>query len=212
LIYGGPDKTVLYKLNKYLPIYNRNIELLILSHPHSDHITGLIEVLKRYKVKKVMFADVQYDSVVYTEFKKIIQKKNIEIIKLENFYDDFIEIIYFNNKKLDDANDNSIVFRLNNVNKKILFAGDISVDIEKEILNNADYNLLKADILKVAHQGSITSSSEEFVSAVDPDFAVISVGENDFGHPSLRVIKRLERAGAEILRTDLNDDVRFDLK
>jgi len=215
LIDGGPDKTVLYKLNKYLPVYNRDIELMILTHPHADHITGLIEVLKRYNIKKIMRTGVEDNSEIYKEFINISNKKNIKIIKPEDFdkikLDDknILKIIYprenLENKNFSDLNDSSIVFKLDTPEKDFLFTGDITVAVEKEILNNINNNLLRADILKVAHQGSITSSSEEFIKAVSPAFAVIPVGENNFGHPSLRVIHRLERLGAQILRTDQSD-------
>ena len=225
LIDGGPDKTVLYKLNKYLPVYNRDIELMILTHPHADHTAGLIEVLKRYNIKKIMYTGIKYDSEIYKEFINIINKKlashslgkggNIKIIKPEDFdkikLDDknILKIIYprenLENKNFSDLNDSSIVFKLDTPEKDFLFTGDITVAVEKEILNNINNNLLRADILKVAHQGSITSSSEEFIKAVSPAFAVIPVGENNFGHPSLRVIRRLERIGAKVLRTDQSD-------
>ena len=217
LIDGGPDKTVLYKLNKYLPVYNRDIELMILTHPHADHITGLIEVLKRYNIKKIMRTGVEDNSEIYKEFINISNKKNIKIIKPEDFdkikLDDknILKIIYprenLENKSFSDLNDSSIVVKLDTPEKDFLFTGDISVDIEKEIIvNGVD---ISADILKVAHQGSNTSSSEEFIKAVSPAFAVIPVGENNFGHPSLRVIHRLERLGAQILRTDQSGDIVF---
>ena len=118
LIDGGPDKTVLYKLNKYLPVYNRDIELMILTHPHADHITGLIEVLKRYNIKKIMYTVIKYDSEIYKEFINIINKKlashslgkggNIKIIKPEDF----------DKIKLDDKNILKIIYPRENLENK----------------------------------------------------------------------------------------------
>lgn len=219
IIDGGPDKSVIYKLGKYLPVYNRDIELMILTHPHADHVAGLVEVLNRYKVKKVMYTGVEYNSSIYYEFINTIKDKGIEILKPEDIdkieldKDVFLELIYpwedFEGQSFNDVNDSSIVFKLNTLDKDFLFTGDISVSVEKEIVENVDNLKLKADILKVAHQGSSTSSFEEFVRVINPSFSAISVGENNFGHPSLRVIRRLERIGSEVLRTDQEGDIRF---
>lgn len=237
LIDGGPDMTVLYKLGKYLPIYDRSIELMILTHPHVDHVTGLVEVLKRYEVKKVMLTYVKYESGIYEEFLKTIGNKSskidyvhsyrsskmyiegIESIKPGDFdkieFGSYIlEILYpwqdLENVEVKDVNDSSIVVRLiTSLGNKFLFTGDISIDIEKEISEKVGQENLEAKVLKVAHQGSDTSSSIDFVQAVSPDYAIISVGENEFGHPSLRVIRCLERIGAQVLRTDKLGDIKF---
>ncbi|MBU4481933.1 MBL fold metallo-hydrolase, partial [Patescibacteria group bacterium] len=207
LIDGGPDATVLYKLGKYLPVYNRDIELMILTHPHADHITGLNFVLDRYKVEQVMHTGVQYDSSEYEEFIKALENLKIKLLNLENIQLDknnLLEIIYpqedISQKEFDDVNDASIVFRLvTNSGDKILFTGDISANVEQQILKQISSQNLDANILKIAHQGSITSSGENFLNAVNPKWAVVSVGENKFGHPSLRVLHRLERIGAQVL-------------
>lgn len=229
LIDGGPDATVLYKLGKYLPVYNRDIELMLLTHPHTDHVTGLNFVLDRYKVKQIMYTGVKYDSEEYQEFIKTLKSssakatadkhQNTKTIELKNIQLDknnLLQIIYpwqdISQKEFKDINDSSIVFRLmTNSGNKILFTGDISVDVEKEILDKIENKNLSANILKVSHQGSITSSSENFLKAVNPKWAVISVGENKFGHPSLRVIHKLERIGTQILRTDKVGDVVFQI-
>ncbi len=221
LIDGGPDSTVLYKLGKYLPVYNRDIELMILSHPHADHTNGLNFVLNRYQVKQVMHTNIKYNSEKYQNFLEKTKKLNIKTLKPEknkkiNFNNNILEIIYplqdISKKDFKDINDSSIVFRLiTNKGYKILFTGDISIDIEKEILEKVKKENLTADILKVGHQGSITSSDQEFLQAVSPDYAVISVGENKFGHPSLRVLRRLQRLGTKILRTDKDGNIVFQI-
>jgi len=228
LIDGGPDMSVLYKLGKYLPIYNRDIELMILTHPHADHVTGLVEVLERYDVKAVLYTGVEYESGIYSLFKKTIKQKNIKTFTLEDVQlneDVILKVIYpwpirqargeIKDFKwlddLEDVNETSIVLKLDTENKDFLFTGDISVDVEEEILKKMETlrqaQGLRANVLKVAHQGSDTSSAEEFIKAVDPDIAVISVGENDYGHPSLRVIRRLERLGISVFRTDKDGDI-----
>jgi competence protein ComEC len=219
LIDGGPDKSVIYKLGKYLPVYNRDIELMILTHSHSDHVAGLISVLNRYKVKKVMYTGVEYDSSIYYEFINILEDKGIEILKPEdadeirlddnNILDVIYPFINLEEKQFDNQNNSSIVVRLDTLDKDFLFMGDIEVNMEEYILMNVDKDKLRADILKAGHHGSSTSSGELFLEAVKPDNFVISVGENNFGLPSLRVIRRLERMGSEVLRTDKDGDIIF---
>ena len=220
LIDGGPDNTVLYKLGKYLPIYNRDIELMILTHPHADHVTGLVSVLKKYKVERVMYTGVEYESEIYGEFLESVKGDRVsrvdrvdKVILGENI---FLEVIYPKDiediENIEDVNDTSIVFKLDTSDKDFLFTGDISVEVEKYILENINNLEIKTDVLKVAHQGAETSSSQEFLEIVDPEAAVISVGKNSFGHPSLRVIKRLERLGVEVYRTDVEGDVVFKIK
>ncbi len=230
LIDGGPDMSVLYKLGKYLPVYDRDIELMILTHPHADHVTGLVEVLQRYKVKKIIYTGVKYKSKIYQKFLELVNNNNapqrvsagVKSINLDN-KNDILKIIYpwenFENKEFKDLNNSSIVVKLDTPDKDFLFTGDISVKVEKKILRflkcaeTEHCPLLNADVLKVAHQGSETSSSEAFLKAVSPKWAVIPVGANNkFGHPSLRVIKRLERIGAKVFRTDKDGDVIFKVK
>ncbi|MFH1610372.1 MAG: MBL fold metallo-hydrolase [Patescibacteria group bacterium] len=219
IIDGGPDKSVIYKLGKYLPVYNRDIELMILTHPHFDHVSGLISVLDRYKVKKVMYTDVNYNSEIYDVFINKIKEKNIEIIKPDDFNEirlddnNILDIIYpwenIAEKEFDDPNDSSIVVKLDTPDKDFLFMGDIEINMEEYILANVDNDRLKADILKGGHHGSGTSSGDLFLKVVDPKYTIISVGENNFGLPSLRIIRRLERIGSSVLRTDQNGDIVF---
>ncbi len=219
LIDGGPDKSVIYKLGKYLPVYNTDIELMILTHPHSDHVSGLISVLNRYKVKKVMYTGVKYDSSIYNEFIKRLQDKGIEIIKPQDFTEirlddnNILDIIYpfigLEGQEFDNQNDSSIVVRLDTLDKDFLFMGDIEVNMEEYILTNIDKDKLKSNVLKAGHHGSSTSSGEIFLETIKPQNVVISVGENRFGHPSLRVIRRLERMVSQVLRTDEGGDIVF---
>jgi len=227
LIDGGPDNSVLYKLGKFMPFYDRSIELLILTHHHDDHLFGLIEVLKRYQVKKVLIrclTDGAEPSGAYEIFLDLLNKEKAEIICAENLSslnlkNADLEIIY---PKKDCAlcqadsggNNSSLVMRLNLDNgEKILFTGDIEEKAEKEILASETVKYLPSDILKVPHHGSETSLSQEFLQAVNPKKAVISVGfNNKFGHPSSRTIKRLERAGVEIFRTDKEGDIKLNSK
>jgi len=186
------------------------IDLLILTHPHLDHLEGLLPVLKELKVDIVLDSGLTCDSSEYEEFISLIQKKgipyhkakagdsfifsnNLEIFLLNPLYDsDFYKESDFNNA--------SIVVKLFYKNADFLFTGDIEEPAEKKLL--VWQNILQSDILKVGHHGSATSTNLEFLDKVDPSIAVITVGKNHFGHPSKKIIERLEDKNIQIYRTD----------
>ncbi len=186
------------------------IDLLILTHPHLDHLEGLLPVLKEFKVGMVLDSGLLCDISAYKEFISLIQKKsipyhkakagdnfvfsnNLEIFLLNPLYDsDFYDESDFNNA--------SIVVKLFYKNADFLFTGDIEVTAEKKLL--VWQNILQSDILKVGHHGSITSTNLEFLDKVDPRIAIITVGKNHFGHPSQKIIERLEDENIQIYRTD----------
>jgi len=186
------------------------INLLILTHPHLDHLEGLLPVLEELKVDAVLDSGLICDLSEYEEFISIIQAKGIpyykakagdniifnnslEIFLLNPLYDiDFYEESDFNNA--------SIVVKLYYKNSNFLFTGDIEREAEKRLL--VWQNILNSDILKVGHHGSSTSTTVEFLDKVDPIIAVITVGKNNFGHPSPKIIERLEDKNIQIYRTD----------
>jgi beta-lactamase superfamily II metal-dependent hydrolase len=215
LVDGGPDKVVLAKLGKFMPFWERDIDLIILTHPHEDHITGLVEVLKRYNIKKILFTGVSHTAPSYLEFLKIIKEKNIAVVDFENEKNVFVgdikmEILYpfdnLANKKFDDLNESSIVLKIDFLNKKFLLMGDAEFTVENSLIEKFG-NELKSDILKVGHHGSKFATGDEFLKFVSPNEAIICVGENSFGHPSPRTVARLKRANIIIKRTDLDGDV-----
>jgi competence protein ComEC len=217
LIDGGPNKNIIFKLDSYIPFYERKIDLMILTHPDPDHLNGLVEVLKRYPTRKVFYNGVKDNDLTYSEFLKIIEEKKIEkevvwLGKNFEFKNGKIEIFYpFENLsglEFKNDNDSSIVFKLTYGKIRILFTGDATKKIEEKLIeNNLD---LEAEILKVAHHGSKDSTSLNFLEKVKPIYAIISVGENKFGHPSLRVLKNLEKIKTKVLRTDQLDDIIFE--
>lgn len=218
LVDGGPDKTVLKRLGENLPWWDKQIDLMILTHAHDDHVTGLIDVLKRYRVKKILYTGAVHNAPNYLSWLKLARDKKapLMIIDKEQTINlgagANLEILYpdesFLGKTVDDLNQSSIVFKLVYGQNKFLLTGDAGEPVEKKLI--AQGAALSADLLKVSHHGSQYSSSQEFLEKVKPKTAVIEVGKNnDFGHPSLRTIKRLERIGAEIFRTDKNGTIRI---
>ncbi|MFH1427746.1 MAG: MBL fold metallo-hydrolase [Patescibacteria group bacterium] len=219
---GDTDSKVLQQLPKFMPFWDRTIDLMIVSHPHDDHVGGLVKVVQRYKVKKILYTGVVHNSPAYLAWLSAVRDKNIEVVIIdrpqvialgENLY---FDILYpfesLLNQEVDNLNNSSIIAKLIYKNNSFLFTGDAEYEIEKELLNREPpLPLGEGDggegvgVFLAGHHGSITSNSEEFLEAVAPEYAIIQVGEdNDFGHPSLRVLKRFERLGIKYYRNDLN--------
>ena len=219
LIDGGPDNSVLTCLGNNMPYYDRKIKSIILTHPHADHLTGLIEVLKRYEIEEVWITGVFDNSANYLEFQKIIAEKKIptKIAKagemIENSQDLNLKILYpltsLEGQKFDNLNLSSIVIRLDYHNLSALFTGDLEESKQSDLIKN--YSQLKSDILKVPHHGSADSLLTEFLSQVNPSVAVISVGENNrYGHPSSKTLDKLKKiSGLKVYRTDKNGEIKI---
>ena len=175
---------------------------------------GLLTVMEKLRVGQVFIPKQGEDSNNYKKFKEIINRKTIkanvvnkgDVLQIEN--DLYFDILWPNNSSLiqeNILNNNSIVCKLNYKNFSILFTGDIEEIAEKQILSDYKNNLqiLNSTILKVAHHGSKTSSTKEFLEAVKPRITLIGVGENNkFGHPNDEIIDRLESFNTKIYRTD----------
>jgi competence protein ComEC len=210
LVDGGPDLSVLYQLGKSLPFYEKTIDLLVLTHPDSDHLNGLIAVLDRYRVKKILYTGVQDDLVAYDIFKQAIQTEGAEIIIARagekfNFGRLGVAILYpensIQNNYYKDTNDSSLVLRLSYGDIDFLLTGDMPQENELALLETPEE--LASEVMKAGHHGSKTSSALEFIQAVDPLYGIFSVGkDNSYGHPHFRVIQNFTAVGAQILRTD----------
>ncbi len=239
LIDGGPDNTVIKRLAENFSWWDKKIDLMILTHPHDDHVSGLIDVIKRYKVEKILYTGVVHSSPDYLAWLELIRDRKIPLTIIDRpqiieFGENCeLQIIYPHEsllgKEVSNLNNSSIVAKLVYGQTKFLLAGDIELEVEQELLNltphrrqgfggqaspspfKGEGNLidLSAQVFKANHHGSDTSNSTEFLQAVQPEIVVIQVGaDNNFGHPSRRVIKRLERIGAQVFRNDLDGTVR----
>lgn len=221
LIDGGPSpQTIDLELGEKLPFWDRTIDLMISTQPQADHITGLVEVLQRYKVKQVLEPGVPYNSCVYQEWLKLIEEKEIkhDVAKAEQEVDlgsgIKIEVLnppdeFFKGTSA-DVDNNGVVLRLSWGEVSFLFTADIRWEGEFELIKQRAN--LRSTVLKVAHHGSKTSTTPQFLSVVDPQIAVISVGANNtFGHPNPEVVARLrERLGEDsIYLTSENGTIEF---
>jgi len=220
LIDGGPDSTVLEKLGKEIPFWDNTLDLIILTHPEKDHVSGLIEVLKRYKVENILWTGILRDTSEFKEWEKLIESEGAKIfiarsgqkIKWSRTVLDRFEVLYpfesLAGKEFKDSNNTSIVVKLIFGENSFLFTGDAYKSVERDLIEKGID--VDSDILKVAHHGSKTSSSEEFIKAVSPQEAIISVGkDNKYGHPHREVLETLAKYGINILRTDLNGDIKI---
>ena len=177
----------------------RKIDYIMISHFDTDHCKGIFTVIENLKVKNIIISKQAEKSENYKKFKEIVANKKINIIlvkagdkiKIDKYI--YFKILFPTEKLImqNPLNNNSIVSQLNYKSFKMLFTGDIEEMAEKEILN-LQKDKLKSTILKVAHHGSNTSSTQEFINSVKPELALIGVGKNNtFGHPSECVVEKL---------------------
>jgi competence protein ComEC len=218
LIDGGPGDAVMEQLGKRIPIYDRTIDLVMLTHAHADHFEGLISVLEGYDVKRIMLPDIDYSASAYNGFKAAMEDEGAEItyaVQGQRIWLDDATVFdvlspkfteTFTVPKKYDLNDSSIVGMLIFGRTRVLFTGDAGFEQEAELLPGFDLN---ADLLKVGHHGSKTSTSREFLAEVTPEFAVIQLGKNKYGHPSPEALARLAEIGALVFRTDESPDLEF---
>lgn len=188
------------------------IDLAIVSHCHRDHCLGTIAALKDLDVQAVMMPDFMEDNEYRKEIEALADKKGVEIIypkdgdKITFESGAEIEIISAGNNY--SENDASLIFTVTANGFKTLFTGDSSQYSEYKYIDK----FKDVDLLKVAHHGSDTSTSKEFLLKTTPEYALISVGENNsYSLPNNTIIKRLEKSGAQVLRTDELGDIRFQI-
>lgn len=239
LIDSGRDNSVIYKLEKFLPLFAKNIDYIIATHPDTDHIFGFLSVLSKYKIKNILINDYQKNNDILTELEQKI-KKEIDIekadkieancgdkIKFKNNNDSIIYVLspINDNLSINESNDNSIVLLFIYNNFSFLFTGDISKEIEDKLFLNIENCFNKEDsllikekiknltVLKVSHHGSKTSSSEGFLKKIKPEYSIISAGKNNsYGHPTKETLDILNKYSKNILSTIENGDITFSIK
>ena len=186
-----------------------HLDYLITTHGDIDHMGESINLIKKFKVNNVIFNNGEYNNLelkLINHLKKhnIPYYKGIEKISVKN-----TSLVFLNNKIYENENDNSNIVYMNIENIRLLFMGDASIEVEKNLLKK--YNLKNIDILKVGHHGSKTSSSTSFINQINPKYSLISVGENNsYGHPHKEVIKNLNKS--KIYRTDIYGGVKITFK
>ncbi len=192
-----------------------DLEYAVFTHNDEDHIGGADVVLESYNVKRVIRPDYEATTKTYERMISLIDAEGAEKITAEPGYEFRVGEVKFTVlapiDSIKDANDASVVLRVDYGETSVLFTGDAEEPSEEEML--ARYRLtgeLDCDLLKVGHHGSVSSSSQPFLDAVTPDFAVISCGkDNKHGHPDREIVTRLEAIKTPIYRTDLEGSIVF---
>ena len=214
---GGPSSTTLLKkINQELPFWDRHLDLMVLTHPDKDHLAGLLPVFKYYEVEKVLWTGVVKETAIYQEWRQVLEEAGSEVViaaedqDLESpqvYFDVLYPFLSFNRQTFSDYNGTSVVMKVVYQGGQFLLTGDISETIENKLIREEVD--LQSDILKVAHHGSQSSTGRSFLNAVRPQMAVISVGENSYGHPDKAVLNRLKDYGITTLRTDQEGDIKI---
>lgn len=214
LIDGGNDADAGY-IKKYLK--NEGIEsldLVVGTHPHEDHIGGLDDIINQFTVKKIVLPKCSSDTKTFEDLLDSISKKGLKITEAYSGVDlslDGARLTVLSPPRganYDDLNEYSAVIKLEKDGVSFLFTGDAQ-SVNEEEMQSSDVDL-KSTVLKVGHHGSDTSTTEKFLEAVSPEYAVISVGAgNPYGHPAETTIKRLQDAHVRTYRTDEDKTVVF---
>jgi len=208
LIDGGPNDQVLRELSKFMPFSDKSIDMIIATHPDSDHIGGLVSVIRRFQNEIYLESGAKSDTFVYRSLENALQESEPERIiarkgMIFDLGDNVILKILFPDRDASglESNTASIVAQIEYDQTTFMLTGDSPVSIEK-YLASIFGSRLKSDVLKAGHHGSKTSSSEVFLGFASPTFAVISAGEkNRYGHPHKEVIERFQNLETEILST-----------
>jgi competence protein ComEC len=221
LVDGGPSPSaVLSQLGGRLPFWDRTLDMVVLTHPDDDHITGLVEVLDRYEVEIALFREVGCEEAICRRWDRLLDEKQIRRhqaeVGLDVELEDGVRLeVLHPGAELtagEGFNNNSVVTRLTHGKISVLLTGDIETAAERALLERGDN--LRSSVLKVAHHGACGSSSAGFLEAADPEVAVISVGaDNDFRHPCDGVLARLTEVVGDanreplVFRTDRDGSV-----
>ncbi len=222
LIDAGPNGESSRKLSKKMNFWDKHIDLLIASHPDADHIGGFPEIVKNYSFDYFLKNNNVSSTSYFKELERRLENKIVSDLRTgDKIYvdDDVYILVLFPDIDTTDfeTNTSSVIFKLvyergdtdDDNSFSMLFTGDSPKKIERYV-SDLFPELLKSDILVVGHHGSKTSTDEDFLKLVDPDYSVITVGrENRYGHPHADVLDRLEKWGGEMLRTDTMGDIRF---
>ncbi len=222
---GGPPKKILGQLQRVMPVFDKSIDAVVITNPDADHIGGFLDVLKDYKVDKVFEPGTFNKSKTYQDLETEIKKQNIpDILAKKGMHLDIgggvVIDILFPDRDVSSwaSNDGSIVARLSYGKTSIMLTGDATKLSESIILSENSVASLQSSVLKVGHHGSRGSSSSQFVQAVSPEYAMVSVGKNNkYGHPHQETLDTLNQFDAKIFRTDIigaiimkSDGIKFE--
>jgi competence protein ComEC len=214
LIDGGPSVNS-ENLVRYLRDQGvKKLDLIIATHPHEDHIGGLPSIIDNFSVESFYAPRKTADTEAFENLVRALKDKNLKInvakaqMSLDLGDNVLINLISPLFSDYEDINDYSVVLTLNFNSSRFIFMGDSEKLVENQLLEKG-YDV-SADVIKIGHHGSNSSSSNEFINKVSPQYAVISSGrENDYGHPHKETIDLLQKKNIKVYRTDLNNTIVF---
>ena len=218
IIDGGPNSKMLNELGRFMSAFDRRVDVIFVTNPDKDHYAGFIDLLKTFEVASVVLSSTKSETETFARFSHEVENEDSKrslAMRGQRFVLDpewgvYLDILFPDRDVSGlSSNDGSIISRLSFGNVCFILTGDAPVAIEKYLVS-LDERSLDCQVLKAGHHGSRTSTSPEFVSAVSPEYAVISSGAgNKYGHPHKETLETLEKFGVKILRTDEKGSVVF---
>jgi competence protein ComEC len=216
LVDGGSNAQVLRSLNEGRSFFDKHIDIVVATHPDTDHIGGLTDVLDRYQVENIVMTMNQSDSPAATAFNLASTDETDDIYYAETVSEIKLgasTTVTFFSPKIDttnwNRNNSSIVMKISYGEIDFLLTGDVSTEVENYLVNKFRTELA-SEVLKLGHHGSDTSTSEELLDITQPLYAVVSAGiDNRYGHPSSDVIERVETRNIKTLNTAISGTIEF---
>jgi len=216
LVDGGPDDRILYELAKKMPKNDKTIEVVVLTHPHEDHIRGLMNVLEGYVVERLLLNRVESENKAYRYMLENYEEILMEVVKGDTVqYKDILATVLFpfdeEREVYANLNNESVVLLVEVYDYGVLLMGDGEVELEQRLLENLEIENIH--ILKAGHHCSKTSSSEMFLRKVNPTIAICSCGRgNRFGHPHYETLQKFEMLNVQYLITYMEGNIviKFD--
>lgn len=220
LVDGGPKDVVIKALKEVMPFNDTSIDMLVITNPDADHISGFSPILDSYGVSSVLEPGTRSTTPTYKDLISKIKKKQIPILTaykdmkvvLDPKEDIYLDVLFPDQKVRGwESNDGSIVMRLVYGQTSVMLSGDATELTEKIISVTTDKERLQSSILKLGHHGSKTSTSESWIEAVLPSTAIVSVSlHNTYGHPHEEVMKRLEEKNIEVIQTGIEGSIIYE--
>ncbi|GKX66778.1 ComEC/Rec2 family competence protein [Inconstantimicrobium mannanitabidum] len=216
LIDSGPSDSQSKILGYLKNLHINKFDYILATHPHEDHIGNMTAIIKKYDITTFLAPKVTTNTSTFKNMLLALKNKNMHInaikagSKVINLGENItVEVLSPNNSSYEELNNYSPMIKLTYGSRSFLFVGDAQKEVEQEVLSK-NYDV-KADVLKVGHHGSSTSTSNEFLKKVNPSIAVISVGANNsYKHPNKSVIDRLKESSIKIYRTDNDGNIIID--
>lgn len=227
LIDCAKDAVILEALGRILPFYDKSIDYLAVTHPDLDHYGGCIDVLKDFDVGHIIFDGFYekkngfFEAFLQARADERSDNKDIDALTTWDIASTTITFLYPDhpiiknwrvpgNTKDTGSNNASLVIKITYGEQDILLMGDAEIDLENYLLSVYPTSTLDVEVLKAGHHGSPGASGQVFIDVVTPEHTIFSAGRgNSYGHPSLRVIRRVERVGSSVWRTDAQGDIRM---